>query len=283
MGYPLVKYAIVKNEPDVRMFNTSIYYKDLPKDEEIFDHAIAVSHLGYLLGLKADFFVLTDKPDLEEYDVIIDVDLPLKELRTRKDQIICYMPREPEYRGRSRKDFDVLIDNFILPGDPVSGQGITIPLPYKYPISLMRKFIQEKGDPKIFLQQRTFLKHEFHTNKEGFGNRSLRDYFRVLSSSKYLFNLDTHPSSGQVIAESAILDVVSIARKQKIFQRLCFPEWCHVKDENGLLDAFKRLEEDDDLYDRTLEFSRKSLEFLDCSNLDKKFERMLRDTGFEVL
>jgi len=272
-----LKYAIVKNKPDIRLFNTSRFYKDLPKDEEIFDQIRSLSNLGILLGLKADFFILTNKVDLEEYDVIIDLDHPPEELRTRKDQIICYMPREPAHRGRSPRYFDILLDNFILPGDPLPKYGTTISFLYKYPVSLMRKFIQEKGDLKVFLQHRTSLKHNRHTNKEAFGERPFREYFRVLSSSKYLFNLDISISAGQIIAESAILDVVSIAKRHRIFQRLCFPDWCHVDDESGLLAVFERLEGDEHLYDRTLEFSRRWLRSLDCKGLDKVLENQIED------
>lgn len=267
-----MKYALVKKETNFRLFDRNISYNELPKDESIFDLITDLPLLGYVLGLKADFLIFEPSLDFDDYDVLIFLD-PIY-LEKHSEQIWCYFPVEPSYRNRNIfKTFDVMLDPYILH----SRDKRIIPFYFRYPVDLMRLHLSKKED-KIFLQKRTRLQRKPNNFEvENYPNRTYREYFRVLSSCSFLFNLDLSPSPGQIIAESAIFDVISLARPSKLFQKLCYPQICWVSNEKELWERYYFLKNSESLREKILDYVRSRVYLLDFHNLEKYLENKLRD------
>lgn len=282
-----MKYVVVKYWNNWRFIDHSVNYDDLPKNESIFDHIRTLPHLGMLMGLEADFRVIPQTYvrgfSLDEYDVIVKLD-PLPNLRRKRGQKIIYVPVEPNLRRVNPEVYDVMLDNYRTPmGLELAkmSRGWRHPKPvvsflYRYPIDLMRKHIKPKLDPPcVFIQKRTSLRKEPECarGESGHMGRSYRDFFKYLSQCKYLFNLCDNKASGQIIAEAAILGVVSFARDSKAFQRLLFPEACSASSEKDLWHRYETFEKYPRNHELCLEMATEMVnKHLDYKGLDRWFE-----------
>ena len=272
-----MRYAVLKSANNWIALPKSTKYEELPKDESLFDYIRDLPHIGMLLGLKADFYVVGpyDKPDLEDYDVIIKLDtVPYIRTKDVGDALLCYQAPEPFLKVFNPDIAHCLLDNFITEFDEVHLPDYHIPWTYRYPIKLMRTHLQPKLNPShVFVQKRTILLDEpEHARGEAMGIRPYRSYLRYMSECRYLFNLDGNESAGQISAEAAIMDVLSFGNPIKPLQRLLFPDVCDAAHETELWFLYEEFEKDENLYYGALDVVRDNLKHIDCKGLDHIFE-----------
>jgi hypothetical protein len=253
--------------------------------EEIYNNRYDLDKISYempLLGinyyLKADFDYLEnvdfDKYNnilvLEENDFILKnrTDLPCKlfsngiEIEDGRWQGGYDNKKQPILDFEIPISYTKFLNNFIISN--ISDRNISFW--YRYYIPYYEKFIQKK-EKICFIQKRSgniseikqlLAARGFDTLEEKYSNVSYFDYYSNFGKTKYVINLDSNNSAGQVIAESVLMECIVFAKSHKLFSRLLLPEFCIVRSIEEAIEKIDLLEKRQDLLEQILEEIKRS-------------------------
>lgn len=296
-----MRVCLAKRSDEWRIFPYSLSFETLRlMEDKVFDECSDLPFLGFLYGLQADFIVWDGSSlrPFQQYDVIITLSPILKE-RPNNGQYLFYMQPEPtDDLVHVQYPYDGILSNYALRQDSPR----VFPFWYRYPVQLIRNHSLPKQD-LVFLQKRTnlsclhsprlrsllnkllkrrsdtffvtFSNRKFRILTEQWGQFSYIEHFNRLSQCQFFLNLDDRPSAGQLIAEAAILGVPSLARSEKLFQQLLFPQLCHVTSEAELIATGELLSCNVQLYDEVLEQVEKNLHYIDYSGVLSQLEQVV--------
>eukprot|EP00741_Cyanophora_paradoxa_P021620 tig00000241_g20869.t1 len=231
----------------------------------LFEHTVTMCYPGLVFAWRADFLLSLDSPPhapnltraiLEEYDVVITIS-PLALPPVSRPQVRLMMPSEPifvdEWREQMPADYcPVILDNF--------SNDRTYPavaIWYRYLIKEMRAFAEGEKRRAVLIgkaDNRTALEAElrgrgYEVFQQGaFASVPYSRFYGAFARCKYAIHVDTWPSAGQILAESAVLGVIAFAPPERLYQRLLFPRFCRVASVEEAVAKIEQVEANATLY-----------------------------------
>jgi hypothetical protein len=269
-----MKTAFLKRPTDFRTYDRNIEFSEIEKwGNDIYDNLKDASYIGYILALKCDLFLYT--PDLDNsllnYDVILSI-TPILKKRLKDEQLLCYIEPEPielsfnEHRVWSKDQppeypYDLLLDNFY----DIHTAG-HISSPYAFDLAYFEQLKQPKKEGRVFVQKRTSISGFQDIYTENWGERSYPQFVKDLSTCEYAINLCENGSSGQIIAECSLLDVICFARPHKIYTKILLSEFCHISNEQEFYEKINILKNDSSLKVSILQDIKNNCKKIDINN-----------------
>lgn len=274
-----------------------------------------VVFLGILIGLKCDFVILNDPAvNLADYDMLITLD-PILKSKFRENQILCYIECEPFnwnsggtgifsttqsinfLKGRGLElgnihhptvvePYDFLLNNYIIG----SVLHHNIPLWCTFMIDEMLPLRKEKIPNKCYISTRTlyFGRGRLHpgfsylTDYDKESGDTYGSFYSNLSTCTFNLSLDETISAGQLTAECAIMDVITLGKRQKTFNKLLLPEYCFIDD---MEEGYKKMAEilsNPELKDELVQSTRMNLPKIDYLSTEKLLSSQLMRRGISL-
>jgi hypothetical protein len=291
------------NNLRIPFFNRNITFGEIDSKREFYllDRELTedIVFLGIVIGLGCDFLLLEDSTEvLPEYDMIVSLDVILNK-KYRQDQLLCYI--EPEPFGWSSGNtgifsnrqsvcvpsvqladlhnpklvppYDYLLNNYV----GYTKYPHSVPYWCRFLIKETQSVAQPKNPDKVYVNIRTMkfhiepsgkglspeFRYEFDLGMEERKGITYRSFYSRLSSCKFCLNLDDSISAGQLAAECSILGVITLGKRQKLFNKLLLPEYCFIESAEEGYKKIREINGSNDLYEELLALTSHNLYKID--------------------
>ena len=102
-------------------------------------------------------------------------------------------------------------------------------------------------------------------------------FYRLLSTAKYVINLEDSKSAGQIISEAAVFGIPVFGYNKKYFQHLLMPSYLQVNNMNEIIDKIKFLEINKYFYQKIkLEILHSADSYLNINNNSNSMRELIQ-------